>query len=318
MELPVLIPGEIWKIIVNSGSYLDNVLLTIILRSVNKWLSEVLPPIPQENRKDTNRLTIFDNALSNNFTSVVEWLTNLGYKWGDLSVFAATSCPCLDSLIYLYERGVKFRSTDLFAPVVANKVEYLKFMMDRGAKFDPLLMVAAAIHSSYECFVYMYENVEYSIDVCVMKNIAISNDYKLAEYIINNTDDDDDIRKLAKAAIEYDNVDMLRWCHKHGVKLNEHLLSVSALNGMLNCLRYIHENGVELVSTVTSLAVICGHLDVFKYAVMNGCPVSNVVLTYGNPDDEGRVNVINWYNQYKQNLVNENNKDSNYSSGAST
>ena len=74
-----------------------------------------------------------------------------------------------------------------------------------------------------------------------------------------------------KDLIKNNLVNLLRYFHLKGYKLESDSCDLAAQNGSLNCLIYVRENGCVWDESTCSEAAELGHLNCLKYAHENGC-----------------------------------------------
>ena len=134
-----------------------------------------------------------------------------------------------------------------------------------------LLADKDAIFKSPRCLQYAINNgIEINDDtlINILKNkssqhiacvkIMVDNGYKLP-------------KKSCNIAIDYGNVEFLKYAHENGCPWNEFTCDSAANNGRLECLKYAHENGCPWNEFTYRRAAFNGHLECLKYAHENGC-----------------------------------------------
>lgn len=78
--------------------------------------------------------------------------------------------------------------------------------------------------------------------------------------------------------IENNLINLLRYFHIKGYKLERDSCDLAAQNGSLNCLKYAFENGCKWNSDTVLLCGINGNLECLKYSVENGCDIPKNIL----------------------------------------
>ena len=92
---------------------------------------------------------------------------------------------------------------------------------------------------------------------------------------------------LVHGIVEGDNHDarfeFLKYAIENGAKTDSEACRLAAENNNLKCLKYLHENGCEWNVGTTIAAEEEGNFECLKYAIENGCPWSRLVDENGNP-----------------------------------
>ena len=147
-----------------------------------------------------------------------------------------------------------------------NISEYL--LIDKDAIYKSPRCLQYAINNGIEVNNDMLENILKNKSPKCIQCIKVMKDngYKLPE---NSCD----------IAIEYGNVEFLKYAHENGCPWNKETRYSAARKGHLECLRYAHENGCPWNEYTCSAAADNGHLECLKYAHENGCPWDGYVCS---------------------------------------
>ena len=134
-----------------------------------------------------------------------------------------------------------------------------------------LLVDKNAIYKCPKCLRYAINN-GVKMNDNILKNILKNKSPKYIQCIKVMIDNGYKLpKKSCNIAIEYGNVEFLKYAHENGCKWNDDTCNNAAYYGNLECLKYAHENGCPLYTYTCNNAAHGGHLECLKYAHENGC-----------------------------------------------
>ena len=118
---------------------------------------------------------------------------------------------------------------------------------------------------------YYHLNTYYDINESCLIDSVIYNNFNCVKYLIDNKICDYyNICSIA-AAINYDNINILKYLHEKDIPWGNYVCCSAAESDNIKCLKYAHENGCPWDDYVIYNAAIEGNLECLKYAHKNGC-----------------------------------------------
>lgn len=265
--------------------------LTLMLKSDNVWAFEKYVNLD-------NKGLICGKAARYGALNILKYMKIKGCKINDYKIpFISAKYGNLSCLKYAFEKGgnlkrdvaeIAFKhgnfecfkyaienkgdwTVDLFYESVARNDKYLffKYLHEKGCMITHYIVELCMYSGNMDCMEYIYkQNYGFSEEIyysAARKGYLNFLKFFNAKGLMKKT-----CGMLCIFAIEFGNLECLKYLHKNGYYCDEYTCAVAARTGNLEFLKYLHENGCPWDKTTIIEAYYRKNANCYEYAIQNG------------------------------------------------
>lgn len=259
----------------------------------------------RENGCEWSELTTHVAAFTSNF-DLLRWCIEHGCPCdGNIAQTAAAHGCDLGFLQWMHQCGFSMRGVCVSA-AEAGRVDILEwawtFESDVGGDHDVIYVLfdRAAEKGQIDVLRFLLQHTNRCVPFDAALIAATHGQFETIRWLVANSIDLGIVSSgywdsVTHAAVESENIDMLKWAHAQGCKLYPESLFLAVSHGRLDMVQWLCENGCgwgRRHGHTLFVATQHGHVAVLEWLVANGCPVDPKVC------DEaayyGKLGVLKW------------------------
>ena len=202
------------------------------------------------------------------------WMRENGCPWDEDTCSAAAEGGHLHVFAWARENGCPWNEETCACAAERGHLDVLKYARENGCPWGeqrgPEMIARAAIRGRLDVVQYMHEHgCPWDLRTC--QDAAAGCQLEVLRWIgANGFPMDFDF--VAQAAIQNDDLEMLKFAREHGCFFSPVLCAHAADGGSAELLVWLRENGCPWDENTCYYAAGGGHLDTLMWARENGCP----------------------------------------------